>query len=75
MYIITVLFEEGTTRLFYKLGETTELFTIQVQLCRNIPQPTNGLNNLVVFLFNSNLIDLAKKVAKFNLKSNPIESP
>lgn len=58
-------------------GDTNELFGMMVQICKNaqVPVQTTALNNICVFLFTANLIDLAKKIAKFTVARFHIDKP
>lgn len=65
------------THYTFMIGDTQELVSMSIYMAKNsIPLISNlTLNTLTVLLFNSSLIDLSKKIAKFNLKHYIIDKP
>ncbi|CAD8095759.1 unnamed protein product [Paramecium sonneborni] len=59
-------------------GDIQDLIYMSIYIAKNSPSHiviTQALNTLTVLLFNSNLVDLSKKLAKFNLKYFLNEQP
>ncbi|CAD8047199.1 unnamed protein product [Paramecium sonneborni] len=64
-------------QMFEEHPESPDLIILTISLSQDVPPfyQVQSLNNLTVLLFQAHLIDLAKKVAKFNLKYFQQDNP
>ncbi|CAK89616.1 unnamed protein product (macronuclear) [Paramecium tetraurelia] len=76
--MISFLSEEGNSFFISLVGDIQDLIHMSIHMAKHSPNViliTQALNTLTVLLFNSNLIDLSKRLAKFNLKHYLNEQP